>query len=359
MNTLAPYIKVRHGYTVDTSLRKARHGFEFISKVREKLVIPAFDIDNVWRGASEIIKTYGYTLDNNIAFQEIFPIEPPANSNCLLTVMWYPGTDEIRRYKLFEDVGEILWLPLYSGQTIGKPFYIEVWNVNPNSAEGNALGDEEGGIVGEGGIGIGLEDVPIGTDITTSLGSAIEIYSSRLIVPTSKCDLGDISTENDFECVDPVYHLDDFQPQFGDYYDLVKPCERQLIKGVVQQPIYNLLKNRDDDTWHEVWMYVDPVTLAVQLEIYPDNITPPSDALGYFPMTPINAIGTILKFELCSGPDGTGNYFVFDTESVIDAGINVVLLENGASPSPSVLYGFYLKDNGYGGTVFEVIQNQI
>lgn len=96
--------------------------------------LPAIDVQHTWKGASEIVRKYVYTLDFIPTFREVFPITRSAGSNICACVAWKTSENTISRYKLWNNVGEILYFPLYNGEKIdpvdGKVL-IEYWNTNP------------------------------------------------------------------------------------------------------------------------------------------------------------------------------------------------------------------------------------
>ncbi len=356
-----PYHRTRVEGPQDTTLAKSRIFGRTVKKLKSYYTIPAFSVDNNWRGASEIIYRFDFPA-GLITLLNIFPITPPTGSNFCPVVAWKVGETFVR-YKLWEDVGEILWLPLYNKEKItASEFYIEIWNVNP-SAEATGLetleSEEDEGIEFEEDDTIveteeSSGDLELPVAITTQLLESIVIYTSRLVIPSPICNETESSLGAPTTCVDPIYHLEDFQPLYGDYYTLIAPCERELIKGVIAKPVYNLLKNRNDDTWHYVWAQF----VAGELFLYVDptnELNPPVDALGYFPLVSAQDRNTY-KMELMWGPGDTGNFTVIDTTIAASASdINVALLQDTDTFSDAILWALYLRDNGAGGQTYEFI----
>lgn len=121
--------------------------------------LPAFSItDNHWRGASEIVIQFNYSASKNFVLTRR-PTKP-AGVNFLLCIKYRIG-GTVYRYKLWENVGEVLDVALYNGQIIKKNFVLEIWNT---------------------------------ADYTeTSLETAINLALSIRTVPTSLDTLSDIS----------------------------------------------------------------------------------------------------------------------------------------------------------------------
>src|SRR5690349_20097383 len=120
-----PFIKRKTSATVvdrsKTVLRPA-----YLRKLRTKITMPELVIEgNVWRGASEIVKIYKGNFTQNLSFTNIVP---SSNANYCACISYKPTSETLVRYKLWEGVGEILYVPLYNGEFIGAEFEIEIWN---------------------------------------------------------------------------------------------------------------------------------------------------------------------------------------------------------------------------------------
>lgn len=359
-HTYIPFSRERYEGVKDTSLLRTKSYAKTVRKLKSYYEIPAFSIINVWRGASEIVFRYDFP-NGLLSLLNAFPLEKPVNANFVPVLAWREGDDQFfHRYKLWEDVGEILWLPVYNKEKVkASTFYIEIWNTNTVTGQSGLGLEEEGEGLGleEPGILLGLEDEVGFADLL--LEAAIKLYTSRLIVPTDFCLDDDVKLGEPTTCVDPIYYLENFEPIFGDYYLLVAPCERQLIKGVKAKPEFNLLRNRDDDTWHYVWM--DVIAGNVFLFVDPANAVAPDGALGYFPLR-IN-VGTkkTYKFELESalGEAGTHHFVATEEVAASEADLDVCLLQTVNEQSDALLYGFYLTRDSDGSIRPVVIQNQI
>lgn len=79
-----------------------------------------------WNGASQIRAQVCFNSPNNFVLTEL--PEKPDDVNYCPCIRYRIG-EEVFRYKLWEDVGEILGVPLYNGEVIKKNFVIELWTV--------------------------------------------------------------------------------------------------------------------------------------------------------------------------------------------------------------------------------------
>lgn len=262
---LSPFIKELEPSVIDTSYRRFRRSATWVTKLRSYITLPAFSIENIWRGASEIIYRFDYSAEN-ISLLESFPITPPTGANFVACVAWRPAENEIVRYKLWKDVGEILWVPSYSGQRISADnFYIEIWNVNPGDIGGGSLELIEGGPLEliEGGELEFIEQTAVGSTIVTTNPTDLNFYTSKLIIPECKCVTGDVSLVSATTCVDPVFDLTDFEPIFGDYYVLESPCSRLLVKGT---PLDSLKIIDINGNWHNLYLISFAGSIYMELE---------------------------------------------------------------------------------------------
>lgn len=78
-----------------------------------------------WNGASQRITQWNYASTNNFVLVEM--PEAPEDPDFCLCIAYRRG-DNVYRYKLWENVGEVLNVPLYTGQVIKKNFSLEVWS---------------------------------------------------------------------------------------------------------------------------------------------------------------------------------------------------------------------------------------
>lgn len=332
---LAPRFSYNVGKAVVEDCFNRRRYSSYGKKLRTYFEIPAFSVPNVWRGASEIVHRFDFDIAY-ITFLNQFPREPIPDANFCPVIAWFSAPEVISRYKLWKNVGELVWIPDYAGQKVNaEEFFIEIWNTDTTievyllSEDGEILLSEDGEPLLAEGQEVEFENIV--------LEEPIRFYSSRLVIPDHCCDSDAISLGEPEECVDPVFDLTDFMPVFGDYYLLVSPCERQLIKGNIIDPEYNLLQSTDG-TWHEV--YTTTVGDSIHLFVNQDNETPPPDALGYFPIihSPTSDIYRVALQEV-----GGNHYFAIfeELEPDTEGAGNAFLLEN---LDDSLNYALYLDE---------------
>lgn len=348
-----PYVRSRTRGVVDTTLNRTHIFGRTVRKLRSYIEIPAFDIANTWRGASEVIYRLEFATSTSVSLLERFPITAPAGANFVPVVAWLE--DEVfHRYKLWSDVGEILWLPTYAKQKINQTyFFIEIWNTDtrtPYILDVGGSGLEAGE---DAGLFVGYSD-----PLNLLLAEAIRVTTSQLIIPTHLCDEDDVNLAAATVCEDPIFHLEDFEPLYGDYYIFSGHCARELIKGTRAKPTYNLIQNRDDETWHYVWIAV--VDGNAYFHVDPTNQVPPVDALGYFPTIIAGYPHQAVKIELENGPDGTGNYFVADTllDDTDDA-VDLNLIQDIDNQDDNHLRGVRVIKTGTSQYSIDVIQEII
>lgn len=105
-----------------------------IEAQRVKLIIPAFLLaPNTWAGASTVLASIPL---NNTAYLSLkMPIDL-FGANFVPAIRWYDGV-LAKRFKLWENDGELLYYPVYDGERIGPNAVIEIWSVNTTSAPEN------------------------------------------------------------------------------------------------------------------------------------------------------------------------------------------------------------------------------
>ncbi len=286
MSIQEPFIKQREQYVLDTSRQKLRVASTWSTKLRTYFTLPQFSIENVWRGASEIVKEFSYSLSAKTSIINLLQ-NTPANPNFVACVAWKPISETIVRYKLWEDVGEILYVPLYSGQTINADFSIEIWNTQPVAGSsgdsiifesGDALVTEEtsDAIVTEEGGDL------IGTIITTSNAEDIVVMLSTLVIPSSKCPSSNSRITAYDECTDVTFNFNGgtydttYIPFDGDYYIVAGVCGvTTLVKGSRFSGTELILQSTDE-TWHRIYtMRFGGITyLAVDQDNALPSLTP-------------------------------------------------------------------------------------
>ena len=99
--------------------------------------LPVFSYSSnlAWGGASEIATQFNFSASQNFVLLNR-PAKPSGVNYCL-TIRYRQGAD-IKRWKLWENVGEILNVPLYAGQVIKKNFTLEVWTIETSTTVSNA-----------------------------------------------------------------------------------------------------------------------------------------------------------------------------------------------------------------------------
>lgn len=116
------------------SATRKPHSFSqasFSEEQNQYIELPVFNINDVWEGASRLVAVYNYDVGQNVTIQNI--VNPIPNNSFVLCVRWRVG-NIVYRYKLWEDVGEILFVPLYNSEIILHCFILEVWStVNTNN----------------------------------------------------------------------------------------------------------------------------------------------------------------------------------------------------------------------------------
>lgn len=108
----------------------ARRSFGPVSalrKVSTYVEIPSFNLPVDWLGASFIRVQFQYQASGPFLFPAL-PVRP-ANANFCLCVRYLEGSTVVR-YKLWEDVGELLYVDMYNYQKIGANFWFEVWSTD-------------------------------------------------------------------------------------------------------------------------------------------------------------------------------------------------------------------------------------
>lgn len=194
----------------------------YSGKLRTYLTFPAINIANTWRGASEIVAKYNFSLDAKTSILNLFTTAP-TDANFVACISWKPTSDTIVRYRLWSDVGEILWVDDYDGQTINEEFAIEIWN----------------------------------TPDANLAGGPYTIELSTLQLPADFCDDEDVELGSDFRiCTDLIFDLGDYTPLDSDYYVVVSDCGvTQLIENKIFADSW--LIRADDGTWRYFKLTVD------------------------------------------------------------------------------------------------------
>lgn len=127
-----------------------------LTRTQAFITLPSFSVTTIWGGYSDIVAAFNYEGPNNFSFVPT-TLPTPINPGYLLCVMWKDSIGNTHRYKMWENVGEVLYfsVPNYSGQLIKKNFRFEIWSVSTGVPTGTiiyVIGAEGGGAIGaEGG----------------------------------------------------------------------------------------------------------------------------------------------------------------------------------------------------------------
>jgi hypothetical protein len=274
LNPFPQYTKTRGGLAeIAVPTRRFSKG-NYVKKLGSFIKLPSFDVNATWRGASEIVLTFRYFADFNTIFKNF--TKPSPNPNYCPCISYKPTSETIVRYKLWKDVGEILYVPLYNGEFIGSSFTIEIWN----------------------------------TPATEVSGGGEIFYMSKMFLPTI-CDDADIELDLDvIQCTDLIFDYTNYAPAAGDYYivsftDLACPVVT-LIKATVFGDHFTLQST--DGTWHNVYIYRDSfgvVTIGIE-----QTDTAPGDK----PYIPFLIDGIVHKLNLqYDSINGIHTYSLYDT----------------------------------------------
>lgn len=107
---------------------KQFHAGRQIQPTRSQLVIPSFSLPGQsWLGASRLLLEYPIGNSNNFALR--VPVAQ-FGENFVAAIRYVDDGTVVFRWKLFNDVDEILWYPVYAGETIGLGAVVEIWSVN-------------------------------------------------------------------------------------------------------------------------------------------------------------------------------------------------------------------------------------
>jgi len=101
----------------------------WVRKFNKYLSVPVFSLSGFsWLGASYIVGKFDFLATRKFSLL-VLPTKPTGVNYCLV-ISWYdPTSGEKVRYKLWEDVGELLYEDLYDGQRINTTFFLEIWSV--------------------------------------------------------------------------------------------------------------------------------------------------------------------------------------------------------------------------------------
>ena len=187
MIILPPFSKELSYYARQTPA-KARLASRYVTKLPYYFTIPVFNINNVWRGSSEILRKYSYSFVNNFSFLDFLP---SPDGNYIPCISWKEN-NIVKRYKLWHRNDGLLYVSLYDGKTIAKDFYLEIWSTN--------------------------------NPIISGGGTNLKI--SQFKIPTIFCESGGYVS-----CNDMIFNLEGFDPSSGGYYRVLNTC---LDTGLIE-----------------------------------------------------------------------------------------------------------------------------
>ena len=103
-----------------------------VGKVSGYVEVSPFNYtDLTWKGCSRLLACFHYSVARPFTFK----VNPQFNGNLsFVLAVRYRRDTKVLRYKLFKDVGEVLYCPLYDGHKIYKNFILEVWSTNGTTA---------------------------------------------------------------------------------------------------------------------------------------------------------------------------------------------------------------------------------
>ena len=96
-----------------------------IGSTRKKIIIPYFSLASTWGGVSAMLARYA--IGNLNPFTVKRPIVQP-NETFIAAISWAEDP-YVYRYKVTENIGEVLYFPVYVQERIGANAYIEIWSV--------------------------------------------------------------------------------------------------------------------------------------------------------------------------------------------------------------------------------------
>lgn len=106
-----------------------------LGRIQRFITLPAFSVNNTWLGYSDIVAAFNFEGPNNFSLRSLK--ELPINPNYMLCIMWIDSEQNVHRYSLWSNVGEVMFFDItsYTGQLIKKNFRLEVWSTNNATIE--------------------------------------------------------------------------------------------------------------------------------------------------------------------------------------------------------------------------------
>jgi len=217
-----PYIDNLEPLTLRDDKRPFIEPSRYVSRIETFFKTPSVLIEgNIWRGASSMIERYIYHMDAVPAFRGKFPLKVNSNTTCCMILSWKPTAETIVRYKLWENVGEIVFYPIYKGQAIRSfdhRFQLEVWN----------------------------------TPASVLNADPITIFTTLQLIPDDFCDYEKVFLEWPYKtCKDFIYDLNQFTPADRDYFTNID-CEVTLHENIKFAPYWWL--QAIQGSWHMLYL---------------------------------------------------------------------------------------------------------
>lgn len=106
-----------------------------LTRTQGYFILPSFFVNINWLGYSDIVAAFNFEGTSAFSLSGLSQI--PVNPNYLLCISWVDGNNDIFRYAIWQNVGEIVMfdIPLYTGQVIQKNFRLEVWSTSNSPNE--------------------------------------------------------------------------------------------------------------------------------------------------------------------------------------------------------------------------------
>lgn len=133
-----PFLKSRVFPTLDSTYLKSRVSLDYSASAFRLISIDPFfyELETLWLGASYIVRRFIFSnVPNNFSIIKL-PKVPITidyeNVNFCLCISWKDDEGNVIRYKLWKDVGEVLFADLYSIGTLisADTFQLELWSVD-------------------------------------------------------------------------------------------------------------------------------------------------------------------------------------------------------------------------------------
>jgi hypothetical protein len=199
-NAVEPTDDQLNSFAITPTDRRQKVSGDYIRKINNNVVIPQFNLGSfAWLGSSYIVRHFFCNLPSSFTLLEL-----PAPNLTFCATIRYDVAEVPTRFKLWENVGELLYIPLYNGEVIHKDFFIEIWTINS--------GDD---IVNE---------TPLILQISRLLKPDL---SNRDFCPQFGANGIDESTKQ--EGTDLIFDLTGFDPSNGDFYTTNIPSGQTIL----------------------------------------------------------------------------------------------------------------------------------